>query len=59
MKGYNFTEIGMLTGAAVGGCLAVTGFKIWNIKAAYLLALTSIALGILTGNIIDRRFTKS
>jgi len=59
MKGYNFTEIGMLTGAAVGGCLSVIGFKIWNIRAAYILAFFGITFGILTGNLIDKRFTRS
>jgi len=29
MDGYNFTEIGMLVGAAIGGILSVIGFMLW------------------------------
>ncbi|HHV28735.1 hypothetical protein [Acetivibrio mesophilus] len=56
MNGYSFTEIGMLVGAAVGGILSVIGFVFWHSTATFAFAFIGIALGILTGNIIDKRF---
>lgn len=59
MEGYNFTEIGMLVGAAIGGGLSVIGFTIWNSTAAFGFALIGIALGVLMGSLIDKRFMKN
>jgi len=39
MDGYNFTEIGMLVGAAIGGILSVIGFMLWHSTITFSLHL--------------------
>jgi len=46
MDGYNFTEIGMLVGAAIGGILSVIGFMLWHSTITFSFAFAGIALGI-------------
>ncbi|HOM03745.1 MAG TPA: hypothetical protein PLH43_13145 [Acetivibrio sp.] len=55
MDGYNFTEIGMLVGAAIGGILSVIGFMLWHSTITFSFAFFGIALGILGGRIMDRK----
>ncbi|MDQ2086106.1 hypothetical protein RBH29_06620 [Herbivorax sp. ANBcel31] len=58
MEGYNYTEIGMLAGTAIGGMLAVTEFIIWNSFSPVMCVVFGVCLGILTGRFIDKRFIK-
>ena len=58
MNGYNFTEIGMLVGAAVGGILSVIGFILWHSTVTFSFAFVGITLGILGGSTIDKRSVK-
>jgi len=44
MDGYNFTEIGMLVGAAIGGILSVIGFMLWHSTITFSFAFAGIAL---------------
>jgi len=39
MDGYNFTEIGMLVGAAIGGILSVIGLCFGTARLPFLLHL--------------------
>ncbi|WP_010247232.1 hypothetical protein [Acetivibrio cellulolyticus] len=55
MKGYSYTEIGMLLGAAMGGAIAVLGFSIWNSLMSYILVGFSILLGIFAGKIVEKK----
>ncbi|MFZ5985935.1 MAG: hypothetical protein ACOYWZ_02285 [Bacillota bacterium] len=59
LKGYSYTEIGMLAGAALGGGLAVLGFTIWNSSTTFIFALFGIALGVFTGNVMDKKTMKN
>jgi len=59
MDGYNFTEIGMLVGAAIGGILSVIGFMLWHSTITFSFAFAGIALGILGGSIMDKKLKKS
>jgi len=58
MDGYNFTEIGMLVGAAIGGILSVIGFMLWHSTITFSFAFAGIALGILGGSIMDKKLKR-
>jgi len=55
MKGYSYTEIGMLVGAAVGGAIVLLGFTVWNSLMLYILAGLSILLGVFAGNMAEKK----
>ncbi len=55
MEGYNYTEIGMLIGAAVGCAVVLFGFSVWNSFVSYILAGLSILLGVLAGNMAEKK----
>ncbi len=54
MKDYTCTEIGMLMGAAVGGGLSLLCFIVSNNSLSFLVAGIGIAIGIITGSMMDR-----
>lgn len=55
MHDYTYTEIGMLTGTALGGLLAVIGFSVTGRILYLLVSAIAIALGIVVGNYMDRK----
>lgn len=55
MRDYSYTEIGMLSGAALGGLLAAIGFSATGKTIYLLVSIIAIALGVAAGSYMDRR----
>lgn len=54
MKDYNYTEIGMLFGAAIGGIFSAVGFSVSKNPLFFLIAVVGIFSGVILGKNFDR-----
>jgi len=57
MKDYNYAEIGMLFGAAIGGVFSVAGFSASRNPLFFLIAIVGIVSGVILGKNFDRSAT--
>ena len=55
MKNYTCSEIGMLTGAGIGGAISIAGFVFWHNVLIFVFILIGIAAGVLLGNMVDKK----
>lgn len=58
MREYSNSEIGMLMGTVIGGCLSVAAFLKTGNVYAYTILVLSIVLGISIGRAFDCRTCK-
>ena len=55
MRDYTCSEIGLLTGMAVGGIFGAIGFSITNNALYFILTGIMIATGISVGSVLDKK----
>lgn len=58
MRDYTYSEIGMLSGAAIGGILSFIGYIISKNSLFFIVAAMGIAIGLFTGNLTDKKQPK-